>query len=256
MNDLNKYFKIAEEINGEVADFLLSKFGSIKEITHKTDSHYGIPEDLESNNMYEDFLKTKTPEVALYTEEGEKNLNSDYVWVIDPIEGTSNYRAGNPFWATQIALIYKNEPIIGIVYAPFLKQKFHAIKGSGAHLNGNKINCSDLSDLNKALVDMGRGMKDEDKDWFSLTLAKLIKKIRTNRIFGACGLDISYCAAGMTDAFLNSGTQIYDVMAGLLIAREAGAKVLNFEGNDWSINDKTFLVSNELLAKDILKIIS
>lgn len=256
MNDLDKYFRIVEEINSKVADFLLSRLGSVKEITHKQDSHYGIEEDLESNAMYENFLKERTPEIGLYTEEGERDLKKDLVWVIDPIEGTSNYRAGNPFWATQIALIYKNEPVLGIVNAPSLKQKFYAIKGSGAFLNAKKIHPTTLSDLNKALIDMGRGTKDEDKDWFSTTLAKLSKRVRTHRNFGACGLCISYCAAGITDIYLNSGSQIYDVMPGFLIAKESGAKVLNAEGFDWTINDKLILVSNEALANDTLKIIS
>ncbi len=255
MKDLNKYFRIASDINSEVAAFLLSKFGSQKEIVHKADSHYGIREDRESNDMYEKFLRVKTPEVALYTEEGERNLDNKLVWVIDPIEGTSNYRSGNPFWATQIGLLYDNEPIIGIVNAPRLEQKFWAIKGSGAFLNGKKISVSGLEDLGKALIDMGRGTKDADKDWFNKTLTKLSKEVRTNRVFGACGLGMSYCASGITDVYLNSGSQIYDFLPGSLIAKEAGGKVLNFEGEDWSINDTGLLISNEKLAFDVLKII-
>jgi myo-inositol-1(or 4)-monophosphatase len=255
MNDFEKYFKIAEAINGEVSEFLLSRFGSVKKMSHKVDSHYGISEDLESNKMYEDFLKIKTPEASLFTEEGERNLKNDLVWVIDPIEGTSNYRAGNPFWATQIALLYKNKPVLGIVNAPVLKQKFYAGKDKGAFLNGKKIKTSLLKDLSKALIDMGRGTKDADKDWFNQALTKISKKIRTNRVFGACGLSISFVAAGMTDAFFNSGAEIYDLSAGAIIAKEAGAETVNFTGKDWKITDKTFLVASKTLAHETLKII-
>jgi len=255
MIDLNNYFKIANEINEKVARFLLSKFGLGTEIFSKRANHYGIKEDMESNEMYERYLKEKTPEVSLYTEEGERNLNDGLVWVVDPIEGTSNYWSGNPFWATQIALLHKKEPLLTIVNAPTLKQKFWAVSGSGAFLNDRKIHISRLEDLEMAVIDMGRGRKDSDKEWFDKTLTKLSKRTRTFRVFGACGLDISYCASGITDIHLNFGSEIYDLLPGALIVREAGGKVLNFQGNDWSVGDKGFLAANQALAQQVLKII-
>lgn len=249
-----KYFGIASEINKQVSSFLLSNFGTKKRMIHKVDSHYGIEEDKVSNQMYEDFLRLKTPEVALYTEEGERNLSGEFVWVVDPIEGTSNYRAGNPFWGTQIALLHKGEPVIAVVNSPYLKQKFWAQKGKGAYLNGDRIKITELENLEKALVDLGRGMKDSDKNWFAETFRRIGKRVRTTRTFGACGLDISYCAAGITDVYLNSGSEIYDLAAGALIVREAGGKVLNFEYKEWRVGDTTFAASNEKLVKEILKI--
>lgn len=253
--DYTKYYEVAGEINERVAAFLLSKFGPQKEIVHKMDSHYGIKEDKESNKMYEDFLKVKTSEVGLYTEEGERNLDNELVWVIDPIEGTSNYGAGNPFWATQIGLLYKNEPVVAIVNAPFLKQKFWANKDGGAFLNGNKINTTDLTDIKKALIDMGRGTTDLDKDWFAETLKKMAKNLRTTRSFGSTGLGICYAAAGITDIYLNSGSQIYDYAPGSLIAREAGGQVLNLKGENWKVGDQGLLVTNEKLAEEVLKLL-
>src|SRR3990172_3448656 len=87
------------------------------------------------------------PEISLYTEEGEKNLDSDLVWVVDPIDGTSNYRVGNPFYGTQICLLYRNDPLISIISAPSLKQTFRAIKGKGSFLNNNKIKVTPLVNL-------------------------------------------------------------------------------------------------------------
>lgn len=256
MIDLIKYYKIAKEVNKMASKFLISRFGSVKEMTHKSESHYGIDEDVEANTLYENFLKSKTPEVALYTEEGERNLERDLVWVIDPIEGTSNYRAGNPFWATQIALLYKKEPVIGIVNAPVLKQNFYAIKGGGAFLNKDRISVSPLKELNKAVIDIVRGTKNEDKDWVVKTLNGLIKKVRTNRMFGACSLDISYCAAGITDALIIKGVNLYDLAPGSVIAKEAGAEVLDIAGNNWTISNDSFLTGNKILTGDILKIVN
>lgn len=255
MIDFSNYFEIASEINTTVADYLKSKFGPLKVASHKSDSHYGIKEDLESNSMYEDFLRKKTPEVALYTEEGERNLDSELVWVIDPIEGTSNFRSGNPFWGTQIALLYRNEPVIGIVNVPMLNQEFTAIKNMGSFMNKNKIYVSPLTNISEALIDMVRGTKDTDKDWAVETLAKVIKRVRTNRVFGACGVDMSYCASGMTDLFISKGAYPYDYAAGSIIAKEAGALVTDLGGNKWTIENDEIVCGNSKLVKDLLKIL-
>jgi len=151
--------------------------------------------------------------------------------------------------------LHNGKPVLTIVNAPFLKFKFHAISGKGAFLNNKKIKISDLQELNKALVNIGRGTKKEDKEWFVNTLSKLNNQIRTNRTFGSTGLEISMCAAGITDAYINSGSQVYDYLPGSLIASEAGAAVLNFEGEQWSLKDSNLLIANKKLADDILKII-
>jgi myo-inositol-1(or 4)-monophosphatase len=256
MSDLSKYLELALEVNNRASEYLESKFGDRKSSNHKSDSHYGIAEDLESNKIYEDFLRDKTPEVALYTEEGERNLESEYVWVVDPIEGTSNYSAGNPFWGTQIGLLHNGEPVIGIVNTPILKQKFTAIKGSGAYLNDKQIHVSPVTEIKRSLVDMVRGTKDEDKDWMIETLAKIIKKIRTNRTFGACGVQISFCAAGYTDIFVSRGANVYDLVPGTIIAREAGASVVNFKGENWNLRDSEYLAGNAALVEEFLKILN
>ncbi len=256
MKSHKDYFEIAEKINNEVSVYLSDNFGPVKEMTQKAGSHYSIKEDLVANQMYEEFLRKETPEVALYTEEGERNLASDLVWVIDPIEGTSNYRSGNPFFATQIVLVEKNEPVVSVVNSPILKQKFTAIKGQGAFLNEEKIKPTSQVELPKSLVEMGRGTADADKDWYVDTLGKIIKKVKTCRSFGSAGLCLSYTAAGIFDVYINNGSQIYDLVSGALIATEAGASVLNFEGRKWSITDgDNIVVSNSELSQQILKLI-
>lgn len=255
MKGIGSYFKTANSVVDDVSEYLIKNFGGIKNITHKSDSHYGIEEDKIANQMYEDFFKEKTPELSLYTEEGERDLKNNLVWVVDPIEGTSNYRAGNPFFATQVCLLENDKPVLAIVNAPILRQKFTAIKGSGAYLNNKKIKPTKLNVLSRALIDQNRGMKNTDKDLSVKILSKIIKKVRTNRIFGSCGLEMCYAAAGITDIFLGSGSQIYDYLPGAFIAKEAGAKVANFKGSEWSILDNNILISNNVLVNDILKLL-
>ncbi|QQG41237.1 MAG: inositol monophosphatase [Candidatus Woesebacteria bacterium] len=253
--DTKKYFEIAETISDKVGDYLIGEFGDKKEIKRKEGNHFGINEDLVANSMYEDFLKAKTPDIGLYTEEGERNLENSLTWVIDPIEGTSNYSVGNPLFATQIGLLYNNEPLVSVVNAPALKQKFTARLDGGTFLNGKSVHPTPIDRIELALVDMGRGRTDRDKDWFCDVLSKISKKVRTTRSYGSTGLGICFAAAGITDIYINSGSQIYDYLPGSLIVREAGGVVLNLEGEVWKAGDSGFLATNKKLIDEVFKII-
>jgi myo-inositol-1(or 4)-monophosphatase len=115
MKSLEEYLEIAQKITDLAGDFALENFGPFKQTFHKSGLEYGIEEDKQTNLLYEDFLKTHTPEVALYTEEGEKTLDNELVWTVDPIDGTSNYGVGNAYFNTQISLLKNHLPVIGII---------------------------------------------------------------------------------------------------------------------------------------------
>lgn len=251
----NKYFQIAKDTSFKAGDYLKRNFGNIKGFTHKKEFHYGIHEDIVANDIYEKLLKKLTPEAGLYTEEGEKNLSNDLVWIIDPLEGTSNYRVGNPFWATQICLIENGNPVVSVVYAPILDLFYYAIKNDGAYLNNKKINISSTQKTDMALISIGKGIKDEHRLWYSDVLYKVIKNVRTFRHFGACGLELAMTASGMIDAYINKGSNIYDYVSGALLVKEAGGVVTDFNGNDWNIKKDEILASNKALNKLLIKII-
>jgi len=250
-----KYLKIANKVVDAAADYLIKKFGSIKTMSHKEGSHYGIREDIECNRLYEKLLTRYTPEFSLYTEEGKKSLENEYVWVVDPIEGTSNYSVGNPFFATQICLLSRKEPVISVVYAPLLKQRFIATKGGGAFLNNNQVFVDILEDMKRAVLVVGKGTNPQDTDWYIDTIAKVLKSVRTVRNFGSCGLEMSYVASGKLDIYLNHGSQIYDCAPGVLMIREGGGKVLNYRGEEWSLKDKDLIAANKTLVNKVLRII-
>lgn len=252
MKNLDKYYKIATEVTQLAGNFLLDKYGSIKNMSHKSGTHYGIAEDVKCNKIYEKYLKHKTPEVSIYSEEGEKNLNSDLIWVIDPIDGTSNYRVGIPLFVTQICLLYKSDPVVSIIHAPIFKQFFSAQKNKGAFLNNKKLIISKTLDLRKAMLGVNKGGSNLDAGKY---ITQLGNQVRTVRIYGSMGIELAYVASGKLDILIDSGSDLYDYAPGVLLVKEAGGVVLNFEGKDWTFRDKTLLATNKKLASDVLQIL-
>ena len=255
-NNLDKYQDIAVKTSNEAAEYLLKRFGSHKKVHHKSDRHWGIEEDIELNKFYEDKLRQLTPEASIYSEEGERNLDSELVWVIDPIDGTSNYRVAIPFYTTQICLLVDREPVVSVIRAPTLKQNFTAVKGRGSFLNARKIKVSNIKKINEAMISIGKGTKYDDLLWYGGIMRNIMGNVRTFRHFGSCGLELSYTAVGMIDIYINKGSHhIYDFAPGSLILREAGAILTDFNGNNWNINEDTIVASNKYLSKDILNVL-
>lgn len=258
MINLDKYFSIANKVVGEVSQYLLTEFGTIKAFKVKGPSDITIKQDAKANLIYEKYLRKKTPEALLFTEEGTKKFNDGLVWVIDPIEGTSNYRVGIPFFATTICLTFEGSPVISIVSAPALKQKFTAIRDKGAFLNSRKIKPSEIKELSQAMISVGRGRKKADKVWQAKTLTRLLPKVRTIRTLGSAGLDMAYSAAGMLDIYLARGLEagrIYDIFPGYLLLKESGATTVNQKGQPYKLGDELILASNDNLVKQVLRVL-
>lgn len=254
MINYQKYLKVGLKVNSLVSEYLLKNLNKVKLMTHKEGLHYSLEEDQIANQMYVDYLKKYTPEISLYTEEGERNLG-ELTWVVDPIEGTSNYRVGNPFFASQITLLDDLKPVVAIVNAPFLKQLFTCIMGQGSYLNRRKLEISKIDNLKEALVVLGKGTDKKYNIWYAESVGKILPEVRTIRSFGACGLEMAYTAAGIIDVFVNNGSQFYDFVGGSLLIREAGGVVLNENGKDWKMENNFLLSSNQELAKKTLDII-
>lgn len=256
MKTFDEYLKIAQEITDFAGQFALDNFGPQKETFHKSGLEYGIEEDKKCNALYEQFLKEHTPEVSLFTEEGEKTLEAELVWTVDPIDGTSNYSLGNPFWNSQICLLLNGEPVVGVVFAPALGQKFWATKGGGAFLNNKKIEVVEKNKGPEQIVfGMSAGNTREYREWLGDQIAKLLRYFKSPRILSATGLEMVYTAAGISDLFISRGAHIWDYAPGAVIAREAGRVVLNLSGEDWTIQDENILVSNPDVAKQALDLL-
>jgi myo-inositol-1(or 4)-monophosphatase len=253
-NSLKKYLAVAQDAARRAGFWLKEHYGEIKEMRLKESNHYTINEDKERNDFYEAILRKETPEAGLYTEEGERSLDADLAWVVDPIDGTSNYRAGVPLFMTQICLLCKNEPVLSVLFNPVLGEEFTAIKNGGAFLNGNRIEVSGETDLK-------RSMFIAAKAWDAESAGKYIsyfgKYIRTARMFGGCtAIDLAFVASGRGEFTINSGSYLYDYAPGVLLVREAGGLVMNFEGKPWGVKDRNLVACNKELMPEVLRAMS
>ncbi len=186
--------------------------------------------DKESETCILQHIKTTYPTHSILSEESGANItNSDYCWVIDPLDGTTNYSQGLPLFAVSIGIKYKGETIIGVVYAPYLDEMFYAVKGEGAFLNGNQISSSPKTELSQIVVATGFPVdKGTNKDNNLNNFSKIMPQVRGIRRLGAAALDLCYVANGILDAYWEMNLHEWDVCAGQLIAEESGALVTHF----------------------------
>lgn len=173
-------------------------------------------------------IKEDYPEHGVLSEEaGTASLYSDYMWVVDPLDGTTNYAQGLPVFAVSIALKYREETVLGVVYAPFLRQMFTAVKGKGSFLNDREIRVSSKTEFKDAFLATGfpydRAIHpDNNLKYF----CHLKPKVRGIRRLGSAAYDLACVAAGIFDGYWELNLSWWDVAAGALLVEEAGGKVV------------------------------
>jgi myo-inositol-1(or 4)-monophosphatase len=227
--------KVMEEIKplvidvGDMQKATLGKSGL--EINSKSTSIDLVTEvDKRSERVIIDFITKNYPEHDILAEEsGLTGGAAPYRWVIDPLDGTTNYAQGLPIFSVSVALEYKNETVLGIVYTPVVGQLFTAIRGRGAYLNGEKIQVSAKTDLIQSVLATGFPYDKAAHAVNNLVYFNaLIVKTRAVRRFGSAAYDFACTAAGTFDGYWEMNLSPWDVAAGILLVEEAGGKVVHF----------------------------
>ncbi len=235
---------------------LMDDYGNIT-VDYKKDGTLVTNADVESEKSILSTLEREFPDFSVLSEEsGIEKRESDYMWVVDPLDGTTNYSIMNPFFDVSIALTYKSEPIVGVVYYPFQDELFYARKGDGAYMNDAEIRVSDSDDMGKSIHTFCNASDRESTlkmagIWGRLKL--LNPKVRQ---IGAGALELGYTACGRVDSFMMVKMNPWDVAAGTLLVREAGGRVTDFSGREFDINCRDILASNGRLHNKLLEIIN
>lgn len=180
-------------------------------------------------------LKRANPEYAILGEEGGaqkgRGGSSRLTWVIDPLDGTSNYLHGWPHWCVSIALVENGEPIHGVIFDPLRNELFTASRGSGAQRNEHRIRIGERKDLNGAMLITGFPPRERARAGAQLDcLRQLLGDAEDVRRTGSAALDLAYVACGRADAYFEAGVQPWDIAAGVLLVREAGGRVCDYRG--------------------------
>jgi len=198
-------------------------------------------------------LKALIPHAGFIAEEGtESPSESDYQWIVDPLDGTTNFLHGLPIFSVSIALTHKKKPVIGVIYEAGQGELFVASMGSGATLNGSPIQVTKTPALQDTLLATGFPYYDFDKmDEYLKLLAYLFKNTRGLRRLGSAATDLAYVACGRFDGFFEYGLSPWDVAAGVVLVEEAGGVVTEFSGGNDPIFGQTIWASNPHIAPSV-----
>ncbi|VVB66013.1 Fructose-1,6-bisphosphatase/inositol-1-monophosphatase [Candidatus Gugararchaeum adminiculabundum] len=241
----------AAKLSGEI---LMRHYQSVLSITEKTPGDIVTNADFESEKAIIGEIKRSFPDHNFLSEEsGSENRNSEYTWIIDPLDGTKNYARGFPFFCVSIALAKGDEVILGVVFAPFGKELFTAEKGKGAFLNGKRISCSQTKTVHDSYVAYcdGNGMENR---LFTLNLLNAFKRDAFEvRKFGSAALELCYQACGRIDGFIAVGAKAWDWSAGGLLIEEAGGKISDLQGKPWNIHSKNLIAGNKYIHAELVK---
>ncbi len=220
--------------------------------SYKADGSFATQADLASEKYLIEALRPLVLGAGFYAEETGIQAGNEYQWVIDPLDGTTNFAHGLPHFCVSIALTYRNEPILGVVYQPAMDQLFSAQKGQGAFLNGTRLSVSQETKLNQSML----VLCNEDLPGILKGLEPYALSERPHlRDYGAAALDSAYCAAGRFEVCLYQMTKWWDIAAGSLLIKEAGGVFSNLQGGAIGPENSTFIGGTKPIYDQILPIV-
>ena len=227
---------------------LAEKFGRV-EISHKGDIDLVTDADLASERLIVERVRSHYPRHAILSEEaGELRVHgeaeSEWKWIVDPLDGTTNYAHGYPAFCVSIGLSRAGEVVVGVVYDPLRDEIFAAERGNGATLNGRPARVSEVEELNRALVCTGFPYDVRGRDNFARHFSNFIMHAQSVRRDGTAALDLAYVACGRFDVFYEDGLRPWDVAAGSLIVEEAGGRITRYDGAPLDIYTPPVIATN------------
>lgn len=200
--------------------------------------------DMEAEKMIVQTLKFTLPEAGFITEEGTETQRGEvYNWVVDPLDGTTNFMHGLPPYSVSIALVEKNEPILGVVYIVSADECYHAYKGGGAFCDREKIHVSGVTDFKEGLYITGMPYTSFGKlEQYWKIFGHFMKHTHGIRRLGSAAADLAYVASGKSEGFFEHGLNPWDVAAGALLVTEAGGQITDYKGGN------NYIFGNEIIA--------
>lgn len=256
---------VAINTAAKAGEWIQSKLGDINHINMKYSSHDLVTEvDKGSEKMIRSLLLTHFPNHSFLGEEGvqpgpaassqalKEMSDEEYLWIVDPIDGTTNFVHGFPFFSVSIALAHRGEVIVGVVYDPLRDELFVAEKGKGAYVRGKKTSVSLDGKLSESLI--ATGFPADHHAALPLNLKgvqALAPKVRNLRVAGSAALHLAYVAAGRLSGFWEIGLNSWDIAAGALMIQESGGQVTDTSGKPYTLDVRNVLASNRLIHDEL-----
>jgi len=250
--------QFALKISQQAGRKLLKFFNQTKKLTFNKKSKHEIvtPADIASNKIILSAIQKNFPSHGVLSEEtGYYQKESDYLWTIDPLDGTTNFAMGSPLWGVCLSLFYRQELVLAVANLPYMRELYWAVKDQGSYLNFKKIKVAQTKKLSNAIITYCYGYSDKSIVQGHKMSLVLREKAIDARQLGSAAVETCWLARGRTQGFLVPKANLWDVAPGVLIIREAGGKATNFKGEDWGIKSKDLLASNGLIHHELLKVV-
>lgn len=247
LEKLNWHDELLPVMRG-AGDILIEYFYKFRSLPRhkKSDNSYYTPADIAAEQYLKKQLLQLVPQAQIYAEESGISGNSDYAWVIDPLDGTTNFAQGIPYWCISVALTYKNSPICASIYNPLMDEFFYADLHTHTTMNNGKVTVTQQS-LEEGLVALGFSYDVEKKIRLMHRAEKIVQKAFAIRHFGAIALDLAYTAAGKIDGAFFEGLSWWDVAAGKLLIEQAGGMIGDFKGDQIEPNYSSCMAGGKLI---------
>ena len=254
---MDKFLTVASDAARRAGNILRENIHGIREISYKGDINLVTEMDMRSERIVVETILASFPDHGIIAEEETSIRNeSGYRWIIDPLDGTTNYAHGYPCFSVSIALEHEGDVIAGVVYDPMRDELFAARKGKGASLNGKLIRVTAVDTLIKSLLATGfpydRKVSEKNNMDFFHDLLMASQEVRRD---GSAALDLCYVASGRFDGFWELKLKPWDVAAGSLIVAEAGGMITDFSGRRFSILDEEILATNGRIHQHMIDIL-
>jgi myo-inositol-1(or 4)-monophosphatase len=225
MTELSKELETAVAAAREGGSLLRSHFGEPPEVNELHDHDIKLALDVRTQDLITERLLTAFPDHALYGEEGiAGNQDSEWQWIVDPLDGTVNYYYGLPHYCVSIALRRAGEIQLGVIYDPQRDELWETVLGGETRMNGKPVRVSDRSNLADAVVSIGFSKSKAMINAGLALLPKYVERVRKCRMMGSAALDLAYVASGRLDAYIEQSVSLWDVAAGKLLVENAGGR--------------------------------
>src|SRR2546421_2658889 len=239
---------------------LAEKFGRAIQITNKGDIDLVTEADLASERLIVERIRSYHPRHSILSEEAGDVIaiegeQSEYKWIIDPLDGTTNYAHGYPAFCVSVALERDGRVEMGVIYDPLRDEMFAAERGEGATLNGRRIRVSDVEEINNAMLCTGFPYNVREMGDFARHFYNFIMHAQAVRRDGSAALDLAYVACGRFDGFWEEGLRPWDVAAGVILIEEAGGRVSYYDGSPFNIYTPPILASNGLVHEAMMRVL-
>ena len=259
--DLEHMLEFAEDLAVKAGNLIKELRGGKLEFNYKCGIELVTSADIKSDELIRKELSFNYPDVPIYSEESHTNQTDFYgpLWIVDPIDGTVNYAHGHFNVSISIAFAVNGELKLGVVYCPFLEEKFSALIGHGAYLNGERIYCNQMDDLRRAVIATGFPYDRAKRPALIENVRKILDNCQDIRRLASAAIDICWVACGRLEGYFET-VSLWDMAAGYVIAKEAGAVISNFGHDNPALprefNSESLLVSNQKLHTRLKSILT